>query len=538
MTGHLCLNGLTVAPRTGGAAIVRDVSFSCAAGDAVALVGASGSGKSTIALAVGGLLDGSLEVLSGSAELTCADGKTVDLLALSPKARRQLAGREVGLVFQDPLAALNPIQTIGRQIAEAIAVHERLGHRTMAARIKDALTDVRLDNPERVARSLPGELSGGMRQRALLALALAARPRLLIADEPTTALDVTLQADIIALLRDLGRARGLTILIITHDMGVVSELADRVVVLDRGAVVENGPVNRVFDAPTSAAARMLLAAAPRMPGARSIAEDRPAGAPVMDAEDVSVIYRSGRLGRRQTTVALTKVSFRVHAGEIVGLVGASGSGKTTLGRAILSLAPLAAGHIGFFGTKGQDGLPPAQAVFQDPATSLNPRRRVHTLIAEPLLLHARQPRRAIHDAVKGLMARVDLAEEFASVFPHALSGGQQQRVAIARALALSPRLIVADEALSALDMTVQARILSLFRDIALRDGVAIVLISHDLAVVGEACRRVAVMDKGRIVEFGAPADVFARPKADATKRLLAAIPASHPRHRHGWGTAA
>lgn len=538
MTAHLCLQRLTVAPRQGGAPIVRDVSFACRAGEAVALVGASGSGKSTIALAVAGLLDGSLEVLSGRAELRSADGETVDLLTLTPNARRRFAGREVGIVFQDPLAALNPIQTIGRQIAEAIAVHERLGSRTMAARITDALTGVRLDDPERVARSLPGELSGGMRQRALLALALAARPRLLIADEPTTALDVTLQAEIITLLRDLSRDRGLTLLLITHDMGVVSELADHVLVLDQGEVVESRTVDRVFDAPASEAARTLLAAAPRMPDPASITDDRPIGAPVMEAENVSVTYRSGRLGRRETTVALRQASLNVHQGEIVGLVGSSGSGKTTLGRAILSLAPVSSGAIAFPGRADEGGPPPAQAVFQDPAASLNPRRRVHTLIAEPLLLHARLSRSAIDDTVKGLMARVDLAAEFAGVYPHALSGGQQQRVAIARALALSPRLIVADEALSALDMTVQARILALFRDLAEKDGVAIVLISHDLAVVGDACRRVAVMDNGRIVEFGAPAEVFARPKAEATKRLIAAIPASHPRDRHRWGTAA
>ncbi|MEV6965867.1 ABC transporter ATP-binding protein [Hamadaea sp. NPDC051192] len=516
---------------------VRGVVFGLRRGRVLALVGESGSGKSATALAALGLLPATATV-TGSIQL---DGR--ELVGADRKTLRAVRGGRIGTVFQEPMSALNPMFTVGDQLAEAVRAHRDEGKQAAALRVQELLDLVGLPDPARIARAYPHELSGGQLQRAVIAMAVSCDPVVLIADEPTTALDVTVQAGILDLLRDLRARLDTAILLITHDMGVVADLADEVVVLRDGQVVEQAPVEQLFAQPEHEYTQALLAAVPR----RST-QDSPGvttGSPVVQLRDVSVEY-AGRHGRRVT--AVDGVSLDIAAGEILGLVGESGSGKTTIGRAIAGLVPVGAGSLTVAGTDvaAARGNPRRLRevrsrlgiVFQDPASSLNPRRTVADSIAEPLLLHSELRGDALTSKVDGLLDAVQLVRTVRDRYPHELSGGQRQRVAIARAIALDPALLIADEPTSALDVSVQARVLLLLRELQRDLGFACLFVSHDLAVVDQLADRVAVMHRGKVVETGPTAVVLGSPADPYTQRLLAAAPIADPVAQRARRTAA
>jgi peptide/nickel transport system ATP-binding protein len=522
---------------------VRDVAFELRRGRVLALVGESGSGKSVTAMAALGLLPTNARV-GGSIRL---DGD--ELIGADPGRLREVRGGRLGTIFQEPMSAWNPIFTVGSQVAEAIRAHRDLSRSRAAARVRELFTTVGLADPVRVARAYPHELSGGQLQRAMIAMAISCEPAALIADEPTTALDVTVQAGILELLRDLRDRLGMGILLITHDMGVVADLADDVVVLHAGRVVEQAPAARLFAAPEREYTRDLLAAVPSLGDLRLAARPAGSGSPdhaslgVRDAaalRDVVVDYRA-RNGRGRLR-AVDGVSLHVGAGEILGLVGESGSGKSTIGRALAGLVPVAAGTVVVAGTDvghatrrsllGNRALRQVRArmsiVFQDATSSLNPRHTVGDSVAEPLNLHSDLRGAKLRDRVDELLDAVQLPPGIRDRYPFEMSGGQRQRVAIARALALDPALLIADEPTSALDVSVQARILRLLRSLQQRFGFACLFISHDLAVVDQLADRVAVMHRGRIVEQGPTAQVLRAPTQLYTQRLLAAAPVADP----------
>ena len=547
---------------------VEDLSFDIQPGQVVALVGESGSGKSVSALAILGLLPPTATV-TGSIRLSSTDRGSTEVIGASPASLRALRGTTVAAVFQEPFTAFNPVRRIGRQIAEAIRVHSSPNRRALRARVAELLTQVGLDDPHRVAHSFPHQLSGGQLQRAMIAMAISGQPDLLIADEPTTALDVTVQAGILALLLQLRDRLGMAVLLITHDMGVVAELADAVVVLRRGLVQEAGPVEQVLLQPTADYTRQLLAAVPDVasapddglpvppgPGSDDAVVGPPADAqpkervddrgsapplwPVAGAQaaavhQVTITYGGGR----KKITAVDAVSLEIPAGETLGLVGESGSGKTTLGLAIARLVPTAAGVIEIGGrdlialSAGQ--LRAARAdigiVFQDPVASLNPRARVGAAIAMPLRVHRHLTTADRAKRVAALLRAVQLPEAYADRFPHELSGGERQRVAIARALALDPKLVIADEPTSALDVSVQATILKLLADLQEQLGFGCLFISHDLAVVRHISHHVAVLRQGHLVEYGPTDRIMSRPGDPYTAALLAAVPSADPRQR-------
>ncbi|PRY17182.1 dipeptide ABC transporter ATP-binding protein [Kineococcus rhizosphaerae] len=547
----LSVEDLTVTFGAGGSAThaVRGASWQLRRGEVLAVVGESGSGKSVTATSLLGLLPPTAEV-GGRAVL---DGHG-DLLTLGPEALRRLRGGTVSMVFQDPMSALNPVLRIGDQLAEAVRVHSGAGRAAARARALELLRTVALPDPERRLRSYPHELSGGQLQRVVIAMALANEPAVVIADEPTTALDVTVQADVLDLLRELTVRRGTSVLLITHDMGVVADLADRVVVMREGLVVETGPVRDVLRAPQAQYTRDLLAAVPRLPEpelgeaaegvSRPGAHPAPEGTAVLDVRGLSVVYgaRWGSPGLR----ALDGVDLHVAPGEVLGLVGESGSGKSTLAGVVNGLVRPSAGTVR---VGGQDpsalrgaALRSLRArvgvVFQNPYSSLDPRAVVADSVAEPLLLHTSLDAAAVRARVAALLDSVALPAGSADRYPHELSGGQRQRVAIARAVALEPDLLIADEPTSALDVSVQARILDLLAELRGRLGFASLFISHDLAVVGQVADRVAVLHRGRLVEQGPAADVLTRPVDPYTRRLVAAAPVTDPdeqqRRRTAW----
>jgi peptide/nickel transport system ATP-binding protein len=505
----------------GDAVATRGVTFEVRRGQVLALVGESGSGKSVTAMAVLGLLPGTATV-TGSIEL---DGE--ELRGAAPARLRELRGGQIGTIFQEPMTAWNPVFTIGNQIEEAIRAHRALSHAAVRSRLHELLETVGLTDVDRIARSYPHELSGGQLQRAMIAMAISCDPMLLIADEPTTALDVTVQAGILDLLRDLRDRLGMAILLITHDMGVVADLADDAVVLRRGEVVEEAPVPRLFAAPAHPYTRELLQAVP----APRASAGAPPSEPVASLRDVVVEY----LGRRHVR-ALDGVSLEVERGRVLGLVGESGSGKSTAGRALAGLVPVASGTVLVEGTDlgrvSRRGMRDLRAdigiVFQDPASSLNPRRTVEESIGEPLDVHRRLSAAARRERVGELLEAVQLGPDFRGRFPYEMSGGQRQRVAIARALALNPALLIADEPTSALDVSVQARILDLLESLQDQFGFGCLFISHDLAVVGRLADRVAVMHRGKIVEQGPAASVLNDPADPYTRQLLAAAPVADP----------
>ncbi|MFJ3384189.1 MULTISPECIES: dipeptide ABC transporter ATP-binding protein [unclassified Curtobacterium] len=510
---------------------VDDASFTVGRGEVVAVVGESGSGKSMTAMTAMGIAPEGARA-SGAIRLA-----GVDVLTAGEQHLREVRGRRVSMIFQDPSAALNPVFTIGFQLAEAVRRADgSLDRSAVRERSLDLLRAVEVPEPERRLGQYPHELSGGQCQRVMIAMALAADPELLIADEPTTALDVTVQAEVLDVLRALRERTGTAILLITHDMGVVADIADRVVVMRSGQVVESGTASAVFAAPEADYTRELLAAVPRMVLHGPEAGTGPATPPpstVLDVRGLVVEY-GGALRRRFR--AVDDVSFTVGRGEIVGLVGESGSGKTTIGRAAVGLAPITAGTIAVDGTdvSGASRVDRRAmrrrvgVVFQNPLRSLNPRYTVGQTVAEPLRQILRLSATEAGERVERLLADVGLDGGYRERFPHELSGGQRQRVAIARAVALDPALLIADEPTSALDVSVQARVLDVFRELQERLGFACLFVTHDLAVVDTLCDRVVVLHEGRVAEQGTCDAILRAPQDPYTRRLIQAAPVPDP----------
>ncbi|GAA1997484.1 ABC transporter ATP-binding protein [Nakamurella flavida] len=514
------------------------VDFAIAPGEVLAVVGESGSGKSVSAMSVLGLLPGNARV-TGSATLL---GR--ELIGARESTLRAVRGKDVGLIFQEPMSALNPVLTVGFQIGEVLLSHFDLTPEAARVRVLELMRLVDLPDPEERYNRYPHQLSGGQRQRVVIAMALACDPVLLLADEPTTALDVTVQAEILDLLRDLHRRLNSAILLITHDMGVVADLADRVVVMRSGSIVETGTVRSVFASPQHPYTRDLLAAVPHL---GATVEDRPATVPAPRREPAAdtvpaleirnlVIEYPGRGRRVPAFRAVDDVSFSIGPGEILGLVGESGSGKTTIGRAVASLLPTTAGEIRIAGTNirglSQKQLRPMRKrvaiVFQDPASSLNPRMTIGESIGEPLRLHTPLRGKDLDGKVEALLESVRLPQHYRNRYPHELSGGQRQRVGIARALSLEPALLIADEPTSALDVSVQARVLDLLQDLQREFGFACLFISHDLAVVEILADQIAVLHRGKLAEIGSREQILTAATDPYTQRLIAAAPVPDP----------
>ena len=529
----LTVEALNVSARTeaGLKPLVTDLSFSLRPGETLAIAGESGSGKSITSLAIMGLLPQPAVRVTGGRILF---GGT-DLAQLPERRLREIRGNRIAMIFQEPMTSLNPVMTVGAQLMEALQAHAPLGRAEARAEALAALKAVRISEPERRLSQYPHELSGGMRQRVMIAMAIALKPDLLIADEPTTALDVTVQREVLDLLRALQREMGTAIILITHDMGVVAEMADRVVVMQGGRKVEENAVRPLFAAPAAPYTRALLDAVPRMgrgegPAARS-------GAAVTRLTEVTVTYdlRGGLLQRvRHRVHAAEGVSFDIRSGETFSLVGESGCGKSTIAKALVGLAPFSGG-IEVAGRM----LTPAtvdqvrrdvQMVFQDPMASLDPRMRVGDLVAEPLVIHGIGTPETRRETVRALFHKVGLSSDQLDRYPNEFSGGQRQRICIARALALRPKLIVADESVSALDVSVQARVLALLKALKEEFGVAYLFISHDMAVVENISDRVAVMYLGQIVEMGTRGQIFGDPRHPYTRRLIEAVPVPDPTH--------
>ena len=523
----LAIEGLTVALPKGADRphALENVSLSLKAGEILCVVGESGSGKSLTAGAVMGLLPEGVRATAGAIRYL---GR--DVLSLPPAEMRKLRGPDIGMVFQEPMPALNPLRSIGDQIGELFRTHTRLSRRELAARVLALLEQVRIPDPAAAARAYPHELSGGQRQRAMIAMALALEPKLLICDEPTTALDVTTQAQILELIRDLQRRTGTAVLFITHDFGVVADIADRVAVMRHGILVEQGPAAEVLNHPQHPYTRALVAAVPPLsPPVRAPVT----GAPFLEIDHVSKTYRKGGLLRRhrRVTHAVKDVSLSLPRGGTLGIVGESGSGKSTLARCILRLLDPETGEIRL---DGQDRLALSkealrreakrvQMVFQDPYASLNPRRRVGELVAQGPIIHG-TPRAEAMERARELFALVGLDPAALDRFPHEFSGGQRQRIGLARALALRPDVLVADEPVSALDVSVQAQVLKLLVQLRAQLGLSMVFITHDLRVAAQLCDQLAVMRRGEVVEHGPAAAIFANPQHEYTRALMAAVP--------------
>ena len=523
----LVIEDLSVALPEGAdrAHAVSGIGLSIAAGQTLCVVGESGSGKSVMATAVMGLLPRELRATQGGIRL---QGEA--LLAASAQRLRALRGQTMGMVFQEPMTALNPVMNCGDQVDELLKTHTDWPAAKRQAEILRVFERVRLPDPQRMVRSFPHQLSGGQRQRIVIAMAVILKPALLICDEPTTALDVTTQKEVLGLINELQREQGMAVLFITHDMGVVAEIADQVLVMNQGLAVEYGACDDVLQRPQAEYTRMLLAAVPSMtpPPARPAAR----GPAMLRGERVQKTYGSRDwMGRARFTHALHGATLAVRAGETVGVVGESGSGKSTLARCLMRLIDPSDGLVQW-GDNDVATLPEArlrplrsqvQVVFQDPNRSLNPRRRVGDSIIEGAINFGATPD-AARLLAADLMDKVRLPREGLLRYPTQFSGGQRQRLAIARALACKPRVLVADEAVSALDVSVQAQILQLLRDIQAELGLGLLFITHDLRVAAQLCDRVIVMHQGQIVEEGATAALYARPQHDYTRRLLEAAP--------------
>ncbi len=543
---------------------VKHLSFHVDRGETLAIVGESGSGKSVTSLALMRLLrHGGGRILNGELLLRRRNGQVLDLARATQAQLRGVRGADMAMIFQEPMTSLNPIFTVGDQIAESLVLHGKLSGRAALAEALRLLDQVRIPDAKAVLRRYPHQLSGGMRQRVMIAMALACKPVMLIADEPTTALDVTIQAQILQLIRELQRDMRMGVIFITHDMGVVAEIADRVLVMLRGDRVESGPAQQIFDHPAHPYTRALLAAVPRlgsmrgtdhparfplvdaaagMPSDAAAGSARPGTEPILRVRDLVTHFniRSGLFGRVTHRVhAVEKVSFDLYPGETLGLVGESGCGKSTTGRALLKLVDSQAGDIEFEGQrlgalKGsalQALRRNVQFIFQDPFASLDPRVTVGYSIMEPLLIHKLASLRDAEARMYALLDKVGLPRDAAQRYPHEFSGGQRQRICIARALALKPKVVVADESVSALDVSIQAQIVNLMIDLQQEMNISYLFISHDMAVIERVSHRVAVMYLGQIVEMGPRRAIFEDPRHPYTRKLMEAVPIADPSRR-------
>ncbi len=538
---------------------VEDVSFEINPGETVCVVGESGSGKSVSSLSLMRLVEYGGGTISGGRLLFERSGKAaLDLAATPQEVMRGIRGNEIGMIFQEPMTALNPVFTIGRQLTEGVRLHKGLSAKQAEARALELLRQVRIPEPERRLKQYPHELSGGMRQRVVIAMALACEPRLLIADEPTTALDVTIQAEILALIDRLKRETGTAVMFITHDMAVVAQMADRVVVMFRGNKVEEGPVQQIFESPQHPYTQALLAAVPKLGEMRGktypepmrlLGREQKLTDPIPGTDEVLLEVKNlttrfpvkGGFFRRTVAQvhAVEDLSFTLNKGQTLSLVGESGCGKSSAGRSILRLVEPQSGEIrlgdtdilALNGSELRQARLDMQMIFQDPFASLNPQMQLADQVAEPIHNFGTLKGAAIMERVAMLFDRVELPRSFMRRFPHELSGGQRQRVAIARALALNPKLIIADEAVSALDVSVQAQVLNLMMELQAELEISYLFISHDMAVVERVSHHVGVMYLGRIVEMGPRAAVFENPQHPYTKSLLSAVPIADPTQR-------
>ena len=536
---------------------VKDVSFTINPGETVCVVGESGSGKSVSSLSLMRLVEfGGGDITNGELLFDRGQGAE-DVAARSLMDMRSLRGNEIGMIFQEPMTSLNPVFTVERQLTEGLIIHKGMSKAKAAERALELLKQVRIPEPERRLKQYPHELSGGMRQRVVIAMALACEPRLLIADEPTTALDVTIQAEILALMDRLKRETGTAVMFITHDMSVVAQMADRVVVMFRGEKVEEGPVADIFANPQHPYTQALLAAVPRLgemtgkdlpePMKFMGAEVEPTPIPGQDQvllEVKNLVTRfpvkGGFFRRTVANVhAVEDVSFSIKKGQTLSLVGESGCGKSSCGRSLLRLVEPLSGSVmldgvdvmGLSETELRDARKDMQMIFQDPFASLNPQMQLADQVAEPIENYGLLSGKEKMDRVAGLFDRVELPRSFMRRFPHELSGGQRQRIAIARALALNPKLIVADEAVSALDVSVQAQVLNLLMELQAELDISLLFISHDMAVVERVSHTVGVMYLGRIVEMGPRRAIFEDPQHEYTRSLLKAVPVADPTQR-------
>lgn len=562
----LAVRNLSVSFRQEGEIVhaVKNLSLEVQRGETVAIVGESGSGKSVTSLALMRLVEqGGGCIDSGEMWLRRRNNQLIDLASARPSQLRRIRGADMAMIFQEPMTSLNPVFPVGEQIAESIRLHQGKSHREALKEAERMLDLVRIPEAKNVLSRFPHQLSGGMRQRVMIAMALSCRPALLIADEPTTALDVTIQAQILQLIRVLQKEMQMGVIFITHDMGVVAEMADRVQVMYRGDVIETGTVEKIFQAPQQEYTRALLAAVPKLgamtgkpfparfplPGQTTSDEVSQTqntvaaeAAPVLQVRDLVTRFdiRSGIFNRVTRRVhAVEKVSFDLWPGETLALVGESGCGKSTTGRSLLRLVESQGGTITFNGQR-IDTLSGAalshlrrdiQFIFQDPYASLDPRLTVGFSIMEPLLVHGIAKGREAQVRVDWLLERVGLQPEHARRYPHEFSGGQRQRICIARALALNPKVVIADESVSALDVSIQAQIINLMLDLQREFGIAFLFISHDMAVVERISHRVAVMYLGQIVEIGPRQAVFENPQHAYTRKLMSAVPVADPGHR-------
>jgi peptide/nickel transport system ATP-binding protein len=527
MSAILTLDGVSVRlpPGADRSHAMKEVTLSVAANEILCIVGESGSGKSMTANAIMRLLPGGVAIDGGR---VLFEGR--DLAAISEAEMRKVRGAGIAMIFQEPMTALNPLRTIGDQIGEMFEIHAELPADEVKARVLGLLEEVRIPEPALAAKAYPHELSGGQRQRAMIAMALALDPKVLIADEPTTALDVTTQAQILELIRDLQKRKGTAVLFITHDFGVVAEIADRVAVMSQGRVVEAGAASYVLEHPQHAYTRQLIAAVPplKAPPPRPLSPE-----PILTIDHVSKTYRTGGfLGRGQrVTHAVKDVSLVLPKGGTLGIVGESGSGKSTLARCLVRLIDPESGEIRLNGRdlacltreEMRAETRHIQMVFQDPFASLNPRRKAGELVAQGLVVHG-MPRAQALARARELFTLVGLDPASTDRYPHEFSGGQRQRIGLARALALEPDVLVADEPVSALDVSVQAQVLKLLAELRQRLGLSIVFITHDLRVAAQVCDLVAVMKSGEVVEAGPIGSVFGNPQHAYTRALLSSIP--------------
>jgi peptide/nickel transport system ATP-binding protein/oligopeptide transport system ATP-binding protein len=501
---------------------VDDISFSVESGRITAIIGESGSGKSVACYSILGLVPRPPGRIDGGS----AHFEGQDLLQMSERDLREIRGRDIAMIFQDPMTCLNPFMTVGKQLMEPLLYHKDVTRQEARQRALALLEEVGIRDPASTIDNFPHQFSGGMRQRVMIAMALINEPKLLIADEPTTALDVTIQAQILQLIAELQTKRDIGVIFISHDLAVVADIADQIVVMQQGKIVEGGNSEHIFNHATHPYTRKLLAAIPS--GIKAPMPEQPDT--LIQVNKLCTWFEQGH--GQEPVKAVNEVSFDIRRGEVLGLVGESGSGKSTIGRSLLRLVPVTSGRIDFDGTdvtalQGRELKTMRrrmQMIFQDPFASLNPRMTVYDTLAEPLLLHGIEDRKTVSQGVLKLMDDVGLARNFVRKYPHEFSGGQRQRIAIGRALATRPEFVVADEPVSALDVTIQAQILDLMQDLGREYGLTMLFVSHDLAVVRHLADRILVLYKGEVVEQGSGDDLFERPQREYTQQLLSSIP--------------